>query len=411
MEDLSQKKNTQCFNYNVISKELESANKILVFFPEFSKLYWDEKEKLPKHINLIDVIRADEDAHSRIVTKLLQQNTSDGKFNILESFVQYIKKKAKRKPDSFENIHIKNPIITTQKRDIDIWIRDKEYAIIIENKINRADDKEKQLSRYIEETNKSFEKEQIYVIYLSPTYDKKPDEQTWGKYKKEFEPRFLHLSFREDILTWLTDYVLPNVPKKEKYLSSALERYIDHLEGKFNKYNLRNINKEMNKNLQKIITDKMELKGTTLDNFDKLYKNKEVVEQIIKQMDLMKKDYSTKIIQDWKEKLKNDYVDYVTEEDENYAGVHIPINGDKIVITLYYEVDDFICLIENDQKGIFPQEVVDIAESLEFEIEEYAISKSLPPHKYDDAYKFLKEVIDKIAKICGKKNYKNVHKQ
>jgi hypothetical protein len=95
---------------------------------------------------------------------------------------------------------------------------------------------------------------------LSPDYEKKPVEDSWGKYANSDirKERYLNLSFKNDILMWLKEYVLPNIKIKDVYLRSAIEQYIDHLEGKFN---LRTINNKMNMELKKFIKEELQLDG------------------------------------------------------------------------------------------------------------------------------------------------------
>ena len=53
--------------------------------------YIARKEKdLPYNINVIDELHANENAHSRILCKLLQYKDSSNKFRILEDLIQYI---------------------------------------------------------------------------------------------------------------------------------------------------------------------------------------------------------------------------------------------------------------------------------------------------------------------------------
>ena len=194
------------FINRAIALELDNTKELLRFIPAFMENHRKAEAKLPYHINLIDELRADENAHSRILAKLLQQKTPYGKFEILESLIRYIKEKSV----SFGNIRIENPAITQETERIDLWVKDKNYAIIVENKVHWASDQWEQLSRYIDRTKESgFKEEQIYVVYLSPTYDKLPDDQTWGGYREKFADRFINLSFRDDILTWLSERVLP----------------------------------------------------------------------------------------------------------------------------------------------------------------------------------------------------------
>jgi hypothetical protein len=227
----------------------QDKNSIKYWFEDFfengfSKIYEKWEKKLPYHINLIDLLHANENAHSRILGKLLQQKSSSGEFEILTSFIQYLTKKNKGK--TFNNIKIIRPEITVEIERVDIWIRDftTKYALIIENKVHWAGDQEEQLCRYVDKTiNHGFKKENIYVLYLPPTDNKDPDERTWGPYKDEFQDRYLKITFRDEILPWLKHEVLPKIKNKDTFLRSALEQYIDHLEGMFN---LRLIEKDMN---------------------------------------------------------------------------------------------------------------------------------------------------------------------
>ena len=60
--------------------------------------------------------------------------------------------------------YIRNPQITVEKRRIDLWIRERgKYAVIIENKVRDADDKIKQIERYIDMTiEEDYNEENIY---------------------------------------------------------------------------------------------------------------------------------------------------------------------------------------------------------------------------------------------------------
>lgn len=214
--------------------------------------------QLPYHINVIDELHINENAHSRILAKILQFRDIRGKYEILESLIDFIKRKKRTK--DFNRIRVETPIITQEKERVDLWVRDNKAkcALIFENKIYGAIDQESQLYNYIKATKEhGFENDEIYVFYLTKFGDE-PSKQTWGndETKLLFAPRFMQLSFREDILQWLKNNILPNIRLKDKYLSSAIAQYVDYLEGLFN---IRNINKSLNMKLQKIISDKLQL--------------------------------------------------------------------------------------------------------------------------------------------------------
>jgi hypothetical protein len=185
-------------------------------------------EKLPYHLNIIEELHSNENAHSRILAKLLQYKNQHG-FVIYDSFLNFIVSRNQDK--DFNKIKIHNPLITQEEERIDIWIRDNNYAIIIENKIFGAGDQNEQIKRYIDVTKGyHYDEKAIFVLYM-PSFTRESSKQTWGNYKDSFNDRFAVVSFNEDVLEWLRNYVLPNVTIKEVYLRSAIEQYIDYLEG------------------------------------------------------------------------------------------------------------------------------------------------------------------------------------
>lgn len=204
--------------------------------------YIAQKTKdLPYNINVIDELHASENAHSRILCKLLQYKDSFGKYRILEDLIQYISQFEDK--EEFANIKIANPNITQEKERIDLRvIEPSQYAIIFENKVKGAGDQPNQLARYINKTiQKDIPKEIIYVVYLTAD-GHEPTDDSWRfankkgeqvDYKESFKLRYVNLSFRMHVLPWLKEIVLPNCIIKEELLISAVRQYIDHLEGLF----------------------------------------------------------------------------------------------------------------------------------------------------------------------------------
>lgn len=104
---------------------------------QFSNIYNIEKHKLPYHINLLDKLRVDENAHSRILQKLLQYNTVKTKsYDILENFIEFIFEKYPDKTD-FRKISMSNPLITQEHQRIDLWIRDWGNVTTMSGKLER----------------------------------------------------------------------------------------------------------------------------------------------------------------------------------------------------------------------------------------------------------------------------------
>ena len=126
--------------------------------------------KHPYHLNIIDELHINENAHSRILCKLLQYRADNGCYEFLQSLLSFINEKYQRddSKDFFSKVHINNPTITQEVERIDLWVKEKgEYAIIFENKVCGATDQDTQLCRYIEKTKRYFTILLIYsTIYI-----------------------------------------------------------------------------------------------------------------------------------------------------------------------------------------------------------------------------------------------------
>jgi len=334
------------------------------FLSEFANRYDEEECKLPYQINVFDElrVRTDENTHSRILAKLFNQKTSDGKHEIFENFIQYIQKK---EHGSFWNIRVKNPNITQEKERIDLLIRDEgHYAIIIENKINGASDQKEQLARYIDCVKKDFNDNQIFLIYLTSTKDNEPTDQTWGegRYKEQFKERYLHLTFRDDILTWLIDKVLPNVRLKDKLLSSALEQYIDHLKGMFNTRDNQIIYME----LQEFLKKEWALNDNARENYLKLLSKEDTIKKVNGLIESLKTEIDKSfepLFEKWNKSIEKNYPDLPTIQGKTQAGVSIQIESQTLRVWLGYEEGRLYCQVEDTDKPI-SKKIIEKLESL-----------------------------------------------
>ena len=144
----------------------EIYDSLIKLLNDFNERYTILKRSLPYHLNVIDELHINENAHSRILCKLLQYQSESGKYEFLESLIRFIVNKDKHNV-SFSKIEIKNPEITQEKERIDLWVKDKDFAIIFENKVCDANDQEAQIARYILKTRACrYSDNQIYVIYM-----------------------------------------------------------------------------------------------------------------------------------------------------------------------------------------------------------------------------------------------------
>ena len=196
---------------------------------ELGDYYKKQEALLPYHINVIDELHANENAHSRILTQLLKYKES-GKLIFLSSFLKLL-------PNfTLESLDIHDSKVLFNSENIDVLIvKDYKYAVIIENKIHWAVDQDKQIERYVTtKHNQGIPADNIWVIYLTRDGRKKVENYSFtDETKKIVGNRFIEMDYLHDILPWLKETILPNCRLKEEWLETAIKQYIDHLEGLF----------------------------------------------------------------------------------------------------------------------------------------------------------------------------------
>lgn len=166
-------------NYNI-----EVINLISNLEKENIKRYEEilEKQGDRLNFNIFDIITDKwkrENFHSEIL-KFLLENYEE----FFDNFLELINIKDKKE--------YLNAEITNEEARIDILIKSEKKAIIVENKINWAPDQNEQLAKYYKKVKDEYKKEVEKIIYIVPSKDKNPDEQTFGKdekIKKEIKDR------------------------------------------------------------------------------------------------------------------------------------------------------------------------------------------------------------------------------
>lgn len=371
--------------------------------------------KLPYHLNVIDELHINENAHSRILTKLLQYKSESGRYEFLESLLAYIV--TKRDCTAFGYIIIKEPQITQEKCRIDLWVRDKEYAIIFENKVYNARDQEHQLSKYINQTKQcNYREEQIFVVYLS-SWGQEPEEQSWDKYKDVFASRYVNLSFRDDIVNWLKKQVILNIRDKDFYLNSAVLQYIDYLEGIYKK---RTIDKEMNMEIRKVIEERLKL-DKCLDNREKvriLQSKIDDMDEILQQMETMQNEYRNKIFASWREEVANRYPQYrhTTPEDDTHVGVIMEIVGIEVWAYIF-ENSQLYCQVEmsrdlpNKKRNIKKSWVYLGLEDLLPQEQTDAIWKYFDYNDFEGVFNCFLQVVEKCKQEIERENQAGVESE
>lgn len=226
-------------------------NNVLDLIDNFQKEYLKESSKLPFHFNLLDELHANENAHSRILLKILSYH-NNGKFLFLESFINCLY-------GNVTKLQVTIPSFSAEKHRIDLLIKDKEgkYAIIIENKIHGAVDQSEQINRYIShlQTYEGFSSSEIFVLYLTRSGGSPSEISIKQEGIKTLGERYKEINFRDDILPWLEGHDLSKICEKDTFFVSSVQQYIDYLNGMFHK---RTIEKEMNKKLESWISEQLD---------------------------------------------------------------------------------------------------------------------------------------------------------
>ena len=136
----------------------ESVLNTLSLSRSFRQCYIENTEMLPVSINpLVDAHfnqRLRETAHSRILYSLLT-----GSNVVKKHFIKFFLDK----DVSANDITIPYP----DKNRIDLTIKGKNSFLIIENKVNGAQEQKKQVDRYVDIASKIYPSKEIYVLYLN----------------------------------------------------------------------------------------------------------------------------------------------------------------------------------------------------------------------------------------------------
>ena len=251
---------------------------------EFEICYFNQIENLPYHFNIIDELHANENAHTRILQKLLLYKQKNN-YPFLTSFLD------KMIP---QRVELSSPKIEFNQEFIDLLIEDDEsdFACIIENKVHYALDQYKQIERYINSV-KAHGKNNIFVIYLTSDGNKEVSDVSLTSKAKAFlgyidnknTGNFLPINFKENILPWLKNDVLPKCIN-EKQILSGITQYIDHLEGMFNQ---REDKSKMNEELIKKIKADFNITGVATSDYEKLIQCQKILATYQMELDNLKK--------------------------------------------------------------------------------------------------------------------------
>lgn len=164
-----------------------------------------------------------EPKHTERIAELLQDLAARKKF------LSMLHGKCKTFPEQMFGAEVDNEVTIKHGR-IDILISNANKSIIIENKINGADDDPSQLGKYIHAQihDEGVLKDNIYVVYIPGTKDKQPEDVSWEydstHYKSDFVNRFAIVN-KSDLRQWISD-IYQDLPDELKEVASLESAYI-----------------------------------------------------------------------------------------------------------------------------------------------------------------------------------------
>lgn len=205
-------------------EDLEATRALLGLVENYHSKREEKLGELPFLYNVLEEVRVNENAHTRLLMRLLEYPPA------LSSFLAWLEKKY----TSFDPPKVDKPNITAEKHRIDGLIQEEgKYAIIIENKVCGAVEQEGQLGRYIDKCRElGYDQSDIYILYLFDRSGNDPSPQTWGEYKAEdFGGRYLVLSYKDDIIPWLNTFLAEceATDEKTQVLREGVAQYLDYL--------------------------------------------------------------------------------------------------------------------------------------------------------------------------------------
>lgn len=300
-------------------------------------------------INLYEKPKIEENHISYLLYKILDYEGNDGKITykrFVETFFPELKGQ------------IKTPKITFDKTyHIDILIEDKDYAIIIENKIFGAVFQRNQLARYIKRLlDKGYSKEQIHIVIIPQNYEakylddirtsvwrlppdwKKPNQDrecaesdqyscscdvsdnpcnkiTECTDMSEFKKRTKIID-NVKIAGWLEE-CLTQIDQKEKLLCSSIIQVSDYIQY-FN-------SSKMETETQNFLKEKINTltTGTNQDKLEDIAKHLTNLEVLQKALNSIKEKPSREIIGTWANNLKKKGWNISEEQDVFYLEIQI----------------------------------------------------------------------------------------
>ena len=261
---------------------------------QVSEIIADHLSRRPFHLNVIEAAcrgRFKETGHSLVLADMLRHPAIQNSFmkNLLGLSHDYME-------------------VTAETDRVDVALKGDDIFVIVENKVNAAEEQNCQVYRYVHEIaidKYGYDLSQIYVLYLNPTNNNPPsvyslcDENNENNVFEELgEGHYKVRSYKYDVTDWLRRISV----KDEPHIVSALDQYIDFLE---NKFHTTKLDKDMNNEIKDFLLKELKVDNSTLEKqlsvLDSQYnKTQELLSSILGLI----KELSHKTMREWQRQIE-----------------------------------------------------------------------------------------------------------
>ena len=293
-------KKTLLLSNSLFQYKLDGFKLGLSFSDQVYDIIKKHEECRPFHLNVIEAVchgNFRETGHSLVLADMLKH--PDIRSSFLERFLNL-------KYDALE--------VTAERARIDVALKGNGIFVIIENKVNAAEEQKSQVYRYVHEIGidkYGYKLSEIYVIYLNPRTHDNPSEYSLCAENNENnvfealgEEHYKVLSYKYDIIDWLRGISIPNEP----HIESALDQYLDFLE---NKFHTTLLDTEMNKDIREFLLKELQIESKPLEEqISALGSQYEKTAELLSSIDSLKielrKELSHDMIEEWQKRIETE---------------------------------------------------------------------------------------------------------
>ena len=304
---------TLSLSNSLFQYKLDGLKSGICFSLQVSNIIKKHLSKRPFHLNVIEAAchgRFKETGHSLVLADMLRHPAIQHSF--LESFL------------NLEHDYLN---VTAETDRVDVALKGEDIFIIIENKVNSAEEQRNQVYRYVHEIaidKYGYSLSQIYVIYLNPTNHNPPseysvcDENNENNVFEELgEEHYTVQSYKYDITDWLRCLSVTNEP----HIDSALDQYIDFLE---NKFHTTSLDKDMNNEIKELLLKELHVENSPMEEQIQALENQyEKTEELLRSIENLKIDIRKKCshekVREWQKQIEEKLGIKLSEDDHSFG--------------------------------------------------------------------------------------------